>query len=816
MRTMGGVMRLTDWFSQSDSVVVLIDPRDSAIVEVNAAFEAALGCRAADVIGRLPLDLGLWADPNDRTRLWEQIRRSRRAVDLPIRLRAADGRTLVGTMYCELVGSGERRGLLCLSSNLRAEDGAPPGLAAADGYRQLFLTAAEGIYRRLPGGGFIDANPAMAGILGLESMEAVLHDYGAQAPEIYDQPGRNEQLAQILARQGLFDGEISRIRRADGSVAWIRESARAVRDAAGEMLFREGTMIDITHQVQMEQALRHSENMYRILVEHSHDGVYLIQHGRVLFANPAMGRILDVPSQELVGRDYMSLIVPEDRDAQSVRRREREQGSQSTQRYEIRLLRRDGSQVLCEVLAEAIEYEGEIASAGVIRDITAQRAAEQRLRYLASHDGLTGLFNRSAFEQQLAEVIAQSHRDARWDYALLVLDLDGFKWVNDSLGHGMGDALLVRIGRALRVAVGGEVSLARYGGDEFTAIAKSPCSQEQAQALGERILAIFAQPFEVAGQKIYSGASIGIAMGRSSYHYPEQVMRDADTAMYRAKTLGKPVPAIFDDAMHAQVRDRFVLETDMRLALDRDEFRVFYQPIVRIEDGGIVGCEALVRWQHPRRGLLFPDEFLPVAEETGLIVELDAWVMRSACAQLAQWRRELAGCAQLTVNINMDERQFLAAGIAGQVAQVLDENLLPAQALRLEITETVFRSGFGHASAALNELKRLGVALVLDDFGTGYSSLEALAGSPFDGLKIDHGFVRDIVSNPRHQAIVRTIMRFAEDLDFRTTAEGVETPAQRQLLVNMGCPHVQGFLYSPAVPADSMRAMLSSSMPLGH
>lgn len=809
-------MRLTDWFCQSDSVVVLIDPRDSAIVEVNAAFVTALGYRADEVVGRLPLDVGLWADPGDRARLWEQVRRSRRAIDFPIRLCGADGRALVGTMSCELVGAGERRGLLCMSSNLRAEDGAPPDFTASDGYRQLFLAAAEGIYRRLPRGGFIDVNPAMAAILGLQSIDAVLRAYGANAPDIYVEPGRGEQLAALLVEHGCLDGEVSRICRADGSMAWVRESARAVRDVAGEVLFREGTLIDITHQVQVEQALRHSENMYRILVENSHDGVYLIQHGRVVFANSAMERMLGVGPQELVGREYMSLIAAEDIAAQSLRRREREQGSRTTQRYEIHLLRSDGSTFLCEVLAEAIEYEGAIASAGVIRDITAQREAELRLRYLASHDALTGLYNRAAFEQQLATLIAQSHHDGRWDYALLVLDLDGFKWVNDSLGHGMGDALLVRISASLRAAIGDDAALARYGGDEFTVIAKSPCSPEQAFALGERILAAFTQPFELMGQKVYSGASIGIALGRSSYHYPEQVMRDADTAMYRAKTLGKPAPVVFDDAMHAQARDRFVLETDMRLALVRDEFRVFYQPIVQVEDGTISGCEALVRWQHPRRGLLFPDEFLPIAEETGLIVDLDAWVMRTACAQLARWRQTLPHIAHLTVNINMDERQFLGAGIAAQVSHVLEDNLLPGQALHLEITETVFRSGYGHASEALAALKQLGVALVLDDFGTGYSSLEALAGSPFDGLKIDHGFVRDIVSNTRHLAIVRTIMRFAEDMGFRTTAEGVETPAQRQLMINLGCSQVQGFLYSPAVTADAMSKLLRAAAPLGR
>jgi len=292
------------------------------------------------------------------------------------------------------------------------------------------------------------------------------------------------------------------------------------------------------------------------------------------------------------------------------------------------------------------------------------------------------------------------------------------------------------------------------------------------------------------------------------------VLRDADTAMYRAKAAGKSGYVVFDDAMHEAARKRFQLETDFRLAFERGEFRVHYQPVVSMPDGQISGFEALVRWQHPQRGLLMPGEFLHVAEESGLIALLDWWVLEQACRQTVQWQRRHPHRAGLRINLNIDERQITARNADARLRSVIAATGIAPQCVTLEITETVFRSGRGPAVPMLDALKAIGVALAVDDFGTGYSSLDSFASAPFDVLKIDQSFVRDMETNPRHRAIVRTISGFAEDLGLALTAEGVESPGQARLLAAMGCQSAQGYLYSPALPPEEVEALLGEGRAL--
>ena len=327
--------------------------------------------------------------------------------------------------------------------------------------------------------------------------------------------------------------------------------------------------------------------------------------------------------------------------------------------------------------------------------------------------------------------------------------------------------------------------------------------------IARRVLRLFEQPFDIGGQQVFSAASLGIVIGRSEYASPDQVLRDADTAMYRAKSAGKSGFVVFDEGMHQEALSRLQLETDFRLAFERAEFRVHYQPIVELQGGRLVGAEALVRWQHPRRGLLAPAEFLPLAEETGLIMDLDAWVLKQACAQLARWRAAHPELAGLSMNVNVDERQMVSPDIVDEVLSLLRKHQLPPACLRLEVTETAFRGGRGQAEQRLMALKALGVGLVVDDFGTGYSSLESFASSPFDALKMDQVFIRDIQTNPRHRAIVRTINSFANELGLALTAEGIETTGQRDALREIGCQFGQGFLYARALPPEQFEQMLS-------
>jgi len=319
----------------------------------------------------------------------------------------------------------------------------------------------------------------------------------------------------------------------------------------------------------------------------------------------------------------------------------------------------------------------------------------------------------------------------------------------------------------------------------------------------------------VNGHRVFSGASLGVVLGRLDYETPDQVLRDADTAMYRAKARGKSAYVIFDDAMHAAARARLQLETDLRFALERGEFRVFYQPIVDMRTGVVLSCEALVRWQHPERGLLMPDQFLGVAEEAGTLVALDWWVLEQTCKNLLRWQRRYPAHARLRASVNVDDRQFADPSLVENMCAVIKRTGVDPSCLALEITETVFRRGRTEAEGTLHGLKQIGLSLVVDDFGTGYSSLDSFATSPFDTLKVDRGFVRDMVTNPRHGAIVHTIAGFAELLGLGLIAEGVENRAQADLLFDVGCERGQGLLFSPPVPQEAFERILEEGLPLG-
>ena len=935
-------MRIAGAFRRSDTMVSVMRAEDGSFVDVNPAFEAALGWRIEEVVGRRPLELGIWADLGTRSGLLMRLQAGESIAGHPARLRRRDGTTFPALLDVELLDHEGGLYVLCMGRPATEEAGACAPGEDSGNYHELYLAAAEGLYRSLPERGFIDVNPAMARILGYESAEQLLREAPPSAHDFYVDASQSRRLYEQLLRDGHIDQVRSQVYRRDGSIIWISENARVVRDEHGRPLFYEGSVVDITAEVAAEAALRQSEALYRILVDNCRDGVFLIQRGTIVFANEALASMLGYRSEELFGTEYMALVAPEDRPAQLQRRMQRESGSQAVQQYEVNLLRKDGSAALFSVHADAVEFEGDIASAGVMRDVTeerrqrlaleeaerryrelfeespvglfrtrrdggvlqvnpamarllgfdspaqlkqelasmnaiyvrpgdrdalvervlrdgtiadqelqvlakdgrrlwvrvnvrvlpggdererhfagsmqdisAHREAEQRLKFHATHDPLTGLPNRLLFQQRLGEALRTARATNDHSYAVLFLDLDGFKLVNDSLGHAAGDRLLVTLAEKLAHSLEGEALVARYGGDEFTILPTMPCGRERAEALADRILRLFGAPFDIGGQQVFSGSSVGIVLGRPEYRSADQVLRDADTAMYRAKALGKSAHVVFDEAMHRAARERFQLETDVRLAFERREFRVHYQPIVDLASGAVRGCEALVRWQHPDRGLLLPSEFLPAAEESGLIAALDWWVMEEACRQMALWHARHPAYAGLRLNVNMDERQLASRNLVPSVQAVLDQTGIDPRRLMLEVTETVFRAGREGAAAMLQRLKGLGVGLVVDDFGTGYSSLDSFASSPFDALKIDHNFIRDVESNPRHRAIVRTIIRFAEDLGLALTAEGVETQQQRRLLMELRCGEGQGFLFARAMPADQFESLLrGASLPL--
>ncbi|HET6232480.1 MAG TPA: EAL domain-containing protein [Longimicrobiaceae bacterium] len=439
-------------------------------------------------------------------------------------------------------------------------------------------------------------------------------------------------------------------------------------------------------------------------------------------------------------------------------------------------------------------------------EVTERKRVEEQLRHDAMHDALTGLPNRHLFMERLGRLVERRRRGGT-GFAVLFLDLDRFKVVNDSLGHHVGDELLVEVARRLRECAAGD-TVARLGGDEFAVLLESVAGEDEARAAAELLAEVVAVPVVLSGYEVFTGASVGIALG-SGGERPEHLLRNADMAMYRAKASGVARCEVFDRAMHDAALGRLRLETDLRRAAERGEFRLHYQPIVSLRTGAIAGVEALLRWQHPVRGLIPPAEFVPVAEETGAILPIGDWVMREGCRQLAEWRAEFPR-ARMAVSINLSAKQFAQRDLVEKIADTLRETGLDPRHLKLEITESAVMESTESAGAMLRQLKALGIQVQMDDFGTGYSSLSSLHRLPLDGLKIDRSFIGRMEEENGTGALVRTIAVLARGLGLAVIAEGVETQAQLEGVRELGCDYAQGYLISRPVDTEGIRAFLAA------
>lgn len=425
------------------------------------------------------------------------------------------------------------------------------------------------------------------------------------------------------------------------------------------------------------------------------------------------------------------------------------------------------------------------------------------------YDPLTGLPNRILFMDRLAHSLRRFKRHREYDFAVLLLDLDRFKIVNDSLGHHIGDKLLIELAQRLNLCVRDGDTVARFGGDEFTILLDEITDVSDATRVAERIQEALQSPFILDGHEVFTSASVGIALSATGYEIPNDVVRDADTAMNRAKALGKARHEMFDRAMHTQSSRRLQLETDLRRAVEREEFEVFYQAIVDLTDEKIIGFEALVRWTHPERGRVFPDEFVGIAEETGLILPIDRYVMREACRQTKEWQEKFG---PLSISVNLSAKQFALRDIVYVIDSVLQDTGLAPTDLKLEITESALMDNQDSAAEIFHEIKKRNVQLGLDDFGTGYSSLSYLHRFPLDTLKIDRSFVSRMNESPgEHEAIVRTIVNLAQNLKFKTVAEGIETIDQLHSLQALDCLYGQGYYFSKPMPAAEAEQLLKEN-----
>ncbi|MCP4898349.1 MAG: EAL domain-containing protein [bacterium] len=437
-------------------------------------------------------------------------------------------------------------------------------------------------------------------------------------------------------------------------------------------------------------------------------------------------------------------------------------------------------------------------------DISDRKRAEEQLIQSAFYDELTGLPNRALFTDRLGGALNRVKRQRNRSFAVLLLDLDRFKNVNDSYGHQAGDRLLVSASDRLQRCVRTEDTVSRFGGDEFSILVEDPQEIGEVIRIAERIQSELEHPFVLGERTVYTSASIGIALGGEGYSASGDVLRDADIAMYRAKAAGGAQLQIFDAEMHAQAVTLMQVETELRHAIDRSELRLFYQPIVELASGQLEGLEALIRWQHPERGLLGAIEFIGIAEESGLITEVDDWVLREACREAAVWADLGENFSRLSVSINISGRSFTRSDRADRIREIIAASSFASHSasLTLEITETAFMQQIDRATALLNELRPLGVRASVDDFGTGYSSLSYLRRLPLDALKIDRSFVREVLNSKEDTEIVRAIIGLAHNLGLLVIAEGIETREQHDRLAAMGCDFGQGYLFAKPLPSN--------------
>ena len=605
--------------------------------------------------------------------------------------------------------------------------------------------------------------------------------------------------------------------------AWVRGLAALV------LLFDIYTVYQHLQLHRIRRQLAERDQLFRLISENAADMIALVDsNGRRLYNSPAYQKVLGYSAQELQQTSGLEQIHPDDR-PRVLEAAEKARLTGRGQPVEYRIRHKDGSWRILESTASAIRNaKGETEKLVIVnRDITERKRAEQMLVHNAFHDGLTDLPNRALFLDRLQHVVNLAKRHPSYKFAVLFIDVDEFKLYNDSLGHTAGDQLLIQIGQRLTNSLRREDTvsrsaaqlqseaaeqddtLARLGGDEFTILLYDIRDASDAIRVAERITAKLAAPFTIKDQEIVISVSIGIALSTTPHSGAEELLRDADIAMYRAKRAGKARCEVFDTAMHAGAVRRLRLETDLRKALERGEFLNHYQPIVALPAGNIVGFEALARWQAADR-LVPPGEFVAVANETGIILPMNRGLLLQACERLRCWREEFPHLP-LYMSMNVSAREFENPDLARGIAATLQQTGVLPSSLQLEIMETIAMGDAEKAGAALAQLKALGVRLSIDDFGTGYSSLSRLQRFPVDTLKIDRSFISQMESDRESREMVRIIISLAHNFQLRVVAEGVETRPQADQLQQLGCDLAQGYLYARPLAADAVPQLLAQS-----
>jgi diguanylate cyclase (GGDEF)-like protein/PAS domain S-box-containing protein len=671
-------------------------------------------------------------------------------------------------------------------------------------YRAIVESIEEGYYEVDPEGNFTFFNDALCRIFGVDRDSMV---------------GINDRQRDAEIARRLFDSfrSVSRTGRSannldweivgrDGAPRFVEASISLIRDAAGHPTGFRGLVRDITERKQAENALRRSEARFRTLAETAPCAILIFQGREMRYANAAASQITGYGRDDFAESGFLDLVHPDSRPL--VRDRVLAGASESQARVEIRMLHKDGSERWLDFATSGIEFGGQPAVLATAFDVTERKRAEEQIRNLAYQDALTGLPNRLLFNDRLEVAVVHAHRQ-RQKLAVLFMDLDRFKLINDSLGHGAGDRLLTQVSERLSEGLREGDTVARLGGDEFTLLLPGITRAVDVARVAEKILETIRQPMTIDGRELFVTASIGISVYPDDGEDAETLVKNADAAMYRAKEQGRDRYQLYTPRMNETALERLALENDLRRALAARELRVYYQPVLDLGSDGVHSVEALLRWQHPERGLLGPSDFMPVAEVSGLILPIGSWVLRTACEQVRAWHR--AGHSGLGLAVNLSGRQLEVPSFVSEVAAVLADTGFSPRLLDLEVTETHVMENLETVHQSLRELKDLGVRISIDDFGIGYSSLSQLKRLPVDTLKIDGSFVRDVSTDADAAAIVTAVIAMARTLKLAVVAEGVETLEQRRFLEARGCDRVQGFVFSEPVPAERCQEFLTAA-----
>jgi diguanylate cyclase (GGDEF)-like protein/PAS domain S-box-containing protein len=688
-------------------------------------------------------------------------------------------------------------------------------------YHSIFENAIEGIFQTTPTGQYLVVNSALARIYGYSSTEELLSVLNNIKHQLYVSPHRRDEFVQAMAATGSVLNFESLVYKKDQSTIWISENSHMVHDESGKLLYYEGTVQDVTDIREMQEALKVSERKTKQSLEELKYQKFALDkhaivavtdiHGQITYANDKFCEISGYLRNELMGQNHIIL----------------NSGYHPKGFFKKMYITLSNGEVwhdeICNRSKEGNLYWVDITVApyigddgitqsyiSICTDITQRVTAEEQSNYLALYDPLTSLANRRLLLDRLSQALASSARSGR-DGAILFIDLDHFKMLNDTLGHEVGDLLLQQVATRLTSCVREGDTVARLGGDEFVVLLEclseeSIISASDAEAIGDKILASLNMPFQLSSDEYQSTASIGITIFNDHNQTQEELLKHADIAMYQAKKAGRNSIRFFDHKMQDAIDARVSMERDLHKALENHEFQLYYQ--VQVDSvGQPLGAEALIRWIHPQRGIVSPFHFIPLAEETGVILPIGQWVLETACAQLKIWEQNALTC-ELTISVNVSAKQFNQPDFVTQVKAVIQNHAINPALLKLELTESMLLNNIEHIIINMVALQTVGVRFELDDFGTGYSSLQYLKKLPLQQLKIDQSFVNEIDFDKSDQAIVRTIIAMARGLNLDVIAEGVESDSQLAFLVNYGCKRFQGYFFGKPVSIEQFETAL--------